>query len=52
MLESMRDEMPTQLEIDEKGRITVPRATRKALGIMGKNAILQAKLSVVEAKKD
>lgn len=36
----------TTLKIDEQGRITVPQPVRQALGVDGKEAIVQVELSV------
>lgn len=44
----MREEYSTILEIDERGRITMSPAARKALGINNKRAILQAVISVIK----
>ena len=41
-------EATTQVEIDERGRIQVPVATRKKLGVLGKKALLDITIVVVE----
>ncbi|MCX2819565.1 hypothetical protein EGH25_09415 [Haladaptatus sp. F3-133] len=38
----------TTVEMDEKGRIVIPQAVRKSLGVDGENAILELEVSVVE----
>lgn len=41
----------TTLKIDEQGRITVPQPVRQALGVDGKEAIVQVELSVRDVQE-
>ncbi len=41
-------EATTQVEIDERGRIQVPVATRKKLGVLGKKALVDITIAVIE----
>jgi bifunctional DNA-binding transcriptional regulator/antitoxin component of YhaV-PrlF toxin-antitoxin module len=45
-------EYTTITEVDERGRMLMPLAVRKALGIENKRALLEIKVSVVDAKKE
>jgi bifunctional DNA-binding transcriptional regulator/antitoxin component of YhaV-PrlF toxin-antitoxin module len=38
----------TTVEVTHEGRLTIPKPTRKALGIEGQNAILQLDIEVRE----
>lgn len=41
-------EATTQVEIDDRGRIQVPVATRKKLGVLGKKALVDITITVIE----
>jgi len=41
-------EATTQVEIDDRGRIQVPVATRKKLGILGKKTLVDISITVIE----
>ena len=41
-------EATTQVEIDDRGRIQVPVATRKKLGVLGKRALVDITIAVIE----
>lgn len=41
----------TTVEIDEKGRLTVPKPTREALGIDGEEALIQLEIDVKRRKE-
>ncbi|HQE86909.1 MAG TPA: hypothetical protein PLN19_01415 [Methanothrix sp.] len=45
-------EYTTITEIDERGRMLMPLAVRKALGIENKKALLEIRVSLVDAKKE
>jgi bifunctional DNA-binding transcriptional regulator/antitoxin component of YhaV-PrlF toxin-antitoxin module len=42
----------TTVEMDNEGRLTIPKPTRKALGIEGQAAIIQLNIEVREEKAD
>ncbi len=45
-------EATTQVEIDERGRIQVPVATRKKLGVLGKKALVDITIIVIETSME
>ena len=48
---SMR-EYTTITEVDERGRMLMPLAVRKALGIENRRALVEIRVSIVDAKKE
>lgn len=45
-------EYTTITEVDERGRMLMPLAVRKALGIENKRALVEIRVSIVDAKKE
>jgi len=45
-------EATTQVEIDDRGRIQVPVATRKKLGVLGKKALVDITITVIETSME
>lgn len=45
-------EYTTITEVDERGRMLMPLAVRKALGIENKRALVEIRVSLVDAKKE
>ena len=42
----------TTVQIDDEGRLTIPKMTRKALGIEGQAAVIRLTIEVREATAD
>ena len=45
-------EYTTITEVDERGRMLMPLAVRKALGIENKRVLVEIRVSIVDAKKE
>ena len=45
-------EYTTIVEVDERGRMLMPLAIRKALDIENKRALVQLKVSLIDAEKE
>ncbi|MCK9570831.1 hypothetical protein M0R72_17915 [Candidatus Pacearchaeota archaeon] len=45
-------EYPTIMEVDERGRMLMPLAMRKALGIENKRALIEIRVTVVNVEKE
>lgn len=48
----MADEASATVQIDENGRVTIPKSTRKALNIDGKTAHLDLDIRVLERTEE
>ena len=45
-------EYPTIMEVDERGRMLMPLAMRRALGIENKRALIEIRVTVVNVEKE
>lgn len=52
MVNGAMKERTTTLELDERGRVTIPQPTRKALGIDGREAIVEATIRYDENENE